>query len=116
MNMITATVLTIASGCAIFSASHPAYAADPAPQTNTALSNLAGSAIPSTQLGELRGGTFVIASTNIGIDSGNSANNSPTGTIINNNSINGTGITTVLQNTGNNTLMQSSTTINIAIQ
>ena len=38
------------------------------------------------------------------------------GTITNNNSINGnTGITTVFQNTGNNSLFQSQTIINIAI-
>jgi hypothetical protein len=109
-------MVAIAASCAIFSASHPAYAADPGPQASTALSGLAGSAIPTAQLGKLRGGTFVVSSTNFGIDSGNSANNSQTGTILNNNSINGTGITTVLQNTGNNTLMQSSTTINIAVQ
>lgn len=53
---------------------------------------------------------------NVGVQFGNSANHSQTGTISNHSSMNGnTGFTTVIQNTGNNSLFQTSTVVNITL-
>jgi hypothetical protein len=118
MNIMSAAIISVAVSCALFSASRPAFAAgsghtDPA---DAALSSLAGTAVPTTQLRAMRGGALFVSSGNVGTDTGNSANNSPTGKIIDNQSINNnTGITTIFQNTGNNSLMQSSTTVNISV-
>ncbi|WP_297368649.1 hypothetical protein [Acidocella sp.] len=95
----------------------PVRAAGAGDTSNDPLASLGGSAVNAAQLSAMRGGTFVASSVNIGIDTGNSANNSVTGGISNNQSVNNnTGLTTVLQNTGNNALLQSSMTINIAVQ
>jgi hypothetical protein len=116
MNIITAAIITLAVSCTLLSVSHPAIAAGSSDQANETLNSLAGSAVPTTQLSTLRGGNFVVSSANVGIDTGNSANNSPTGSIADNQSIdNNTGITTIFQNTGNNALFQSSTTVNISV-
>jgi hypothetical protein len=116
MNIMTVAIITLAASCALVSTSRPAIAASPSDQADAALSSLAGSAVPIAQLDKLRGGNLVVSSANVGIDAGNSANNSPTGNIINNQAINNnTGITTIFQNTGNNALFQSSTTVNISV-
>ena len=116
MKIMTAAIISIAVSCASFSASHPAFAAGSDSQTDAALSGLAGAAVSTAQLRAMRGGDFVVSSVNIGADAGNSANNSPTGKIVNEQSINNnTGITTIFQNTGNNALFQSSTTVNISV-
>lgn len=84
------------------------------------LSALAGTAVPDSVLGHDRargiqlntvaGGTGTVAANTIG-------NRSTTGVISTTNSINNnTGLTTVFQNTGNNSLFQSSTSIYISIR
>lgn len=116
MNRMKAAIILIAISCAPFPASRPAFAAGSSDQTSATLNSLAGAAVPTAQLRTMRGGDFVVSSTNIGADTGNSANNSPTGIIVDNQAINNnTGITTVFQNTGNNALLQSSTTVNISV-
>ncbi len=114
MNVMTAAMVTITVGCAVFSASRPAFASGSA---SPAIGGLAGLAVSNAQLGALRGGSFVVSSMNSGVDTGNSANGATTGSIANAQSINNnTGITTIFQNTGNNSLFQSSTTVNISIK
>jgi len=116
MNIMTAAIVSVAVSCALFSASRPAFAAGSSDPTDAALSSLAGTAVPTTQLRTMRGGALIVSSTNVGTDSNNNANNSPTGKIVDTQSINNnTGITTIFQNTGNNTLFQSSTTVNISV-
>jgi hypothetical protein len=116
MNIMTAAIVTFSISCALFSVSYPAIAAGSSDEANAALTSLADSAIPTAQLSTLRGGNLVVSSANVGIDTGNNANNSPTGNILDNQSINSnTGITTIFQNTGNNALFQSSTTVNISV-
>jgi len=117
MNIMAATMITVAVSCALFVGPHKAAAASPADPASAIVGSLGDSAISTKQLSTMRGGALVISSQNIGTDSGNSANNTVTGSIIDNHSINGnTGITTIFQNTGNNTLFQASTTVNISIQ
>ncbi len=87
-------------------------------KSETALGGLLGDAIPSQQLGKVRArGDELNFSVANGTVSGNSVGaNSVTGSIKNNQAINNnTGITTVFQNTGNNTLLQSSMTVNISV-
>ena len=91
------------------------------------LGALAGSAVPSAQLGRehARGVKTVNVDTNISFDGSLSEGalrnnsvigNSATGTITTSNSINNnTGITTVFQNSGNNSLFQQTTSINITL-
>ncbi len=80
------------------------------------IASLGASAVPSTQLAKMRGGSGTVAAINLGSDTGNSADNSVTGSISNVQSVNGnTGLTTVIQNTGNNSLLQSSMTVNITV-
>jgi hypothetical protein len=116
MNIMTAAIVSVAVSCALFSASRPALAAGASDPAEAALSSLAGTAVPTTQLRTMRGGEFIVSSGNVATDTGNSVSNSTTGKITDTQSINNnTGITTVFQNTGNNTLMQSSTTVNISV-
>lgn len=80
---------------------------------------LAGSEVPAAQLGALRAsGVPVVSSVSGGLVTDNTVGaNSPTGSINDSQSINGnTGITNVFQNTGNNSLFQSSTTISITVR
>lgn len=80
------------------------------------IASLGNSAVPNIQLAKMRGGSGTVASVNLGSDTGNSANNSITGSILDTQSVNGnTGLTTVIQNTGNNALLQSSMTVNITV-
>ena len=93
------------------------------------LSALAGSAVPAAQLGRehARGIKTINVDTNTNISFDGSLSegalrnnavigNSTTGTITTNNSINNnTGITTVFQNSGNNSLFQQTTSINITV-
>lgn len=79
----------------------PFQALEGAPLSRHALADAYGKALPPD---------------NVGIQVGNSANGSETGTITNHNSMNGnTGFTTVIQNTGNNSLFQTSTVVNITL-
>ena len=77
------------------------------------LSALAGAAVPISQLAhEHARGVLIGSALSDGTVTGNSVGRgSVTGTITNNN----VGITTVFQNTGNNSLFQSSTSILITI-
>lgn len=116
MHIMPTAITLVAASCMLFSASQFACAAGTGEQADPALAGLASTAVPTTQLRTMRGGALVVSSSNAGVDTGNSANNSPTGAIMDNQSINNnTGITTIFQNTGNNALMQSSTTVNISL-
>lgn len=79
---------------------------------------LAGTAVSAAELGQQQArGIALTNSVSSGTVSGNSVGaGAVTGTITNNNSINdNVGITTVFQNTGNNSLFQSSTSIFISV-
>jgi hypothetical protein len=91
-------------------------------KSGSVLGALAAMAVPTAELGKERArGLNVNVNGSAALNSGNSANNavvaSPvTGMIDNEHSINNNvGITSVLQNFGNNSVMQSSTTINITV-
>jgi hypothetical protein len=102
----------------LFAMSHFAIAAPDDNPPNTAINSLAGTAVPTTQLGELRArGSIIVSSTNNGTVSNNTINgNTTTGTIMNSESANNNaGLTTIFQNTGNNALLQNSTSIYISI-
>lgn len=85
------------------------------------LNALAGTAVPTIELGKEHGRGIAVnvngSALNNGSSAGNSVVSSPlAGTISNDHSINdNVGITSVLQNFGNNSVMQSSTTINITV-
>lgn len=82
---------------------------------------LAGTAVPNAELGHQRARGINVNVNGSALNNGNSADNavlaSPiTGMISNDHSINNNvGITSVLQNFGNNSVMQTSTTINISV-
>ena len=82
---------------------------------------LAGTAVPNAELGHERARGIAVNVNGSALNRGDSADNavllSPiTGTISNSHSIdNNVGITSVLQNFGNNSVMQTSTTINISV-
>jgi hypothetical protein len=81
------------------------------------LTSLGASAVSSTDLAKMRAGTETVTAVNLGSDTGNSVSDSLTGPVANTNSINdNTGLTSVLQNTGNNALLQSSMTVNITVE
>lgn len=77
---------------------------------------IAGSPVSSHVLADLHGkGVTVNVPSAFGTDSNNSASGS-TGGISNTNSVTGnTGFTNVIQNTGNNSLFQTSTVVNISL-
>ena len=80
---------------------------------------LAGTAVPDAELGRGRArGIFLNGAASNGLVNGNSIGaRSVTGLITNTNSVNNnTGLTTVFQNTGNNSLFQSSTSIYITVR
>lgn len=84
---------------------------------NAIISVLGVSSVPSKELSKMRAGTESVAAVNLGSDTGNSVSNSMTGTVSNTNSVNGNiGLTSVMENTGNNSLLQSSMTVNITVQ
>lgn len=97
----------------------------PAGSPAAVLGALAGSVVPVAQLGKERArGATGINVNQLGSGSalatassaGNAAIGDVNGTINNDHSINGNaGITSVLQNFGNNSIMQVSTTINISV-
>jgi len=98
--------------------SHSAFAASYETQQNSALSSLAGAAVPTAQLGAVRArGDVIVSAVNNGTVSGNTiAGNTTTGTITDIQSINNnSGITTIFQNTGNNSLFQNSTSVYISL-
>lgn len=83
---------------------------------NAIAASLGANALSAAQLSKLRGASGTVAAINLGTDTGNSADNSVTGSISNMQSVNNnTGLTTVIQNTGNNALLQSSMTVNITV-
>jgi hypothetical protein len=80
------------------------------------ISTLGPSAVSGTELAKMRGGSGTVAAVNLGTDTDNSVTDSATGTISNTGSVNdNTGLTSVMQNTGNNALLQSSMTVNITV-
>jgi hypothetical protein len=88
---------------------------------DSVLSALAGSALPTAELGKEHGRGIAVNLNGSALNNGSSTGNSVvgsslTGTISNDHSIdNNVGITSVLQNFGNNSVMQTSTTINITV-
>ncbi len=86
------------------------------------LGTLSGAAVANSDLGKQHGrGINIIGGNGANINSGVLTDNSVagfsvTGTIANTNSVNNNaGITTVLQNTGNNVIFQSAVNINISV-
>ncbi len=85
------------------------------------LGALSGTAVPTAELGRERARGITIntgagAATDAGTSAGNTSIGSLTGSITTDHSIdNNAGITSVLQNFGNNSVMQVSTTININV-
>ncbi|WBO59441.1 MULTISPECIES: hypothetical protein [unclassified Acidocella] len=116
-----AIALSLALGSAVFVFAHQARASGAnngidANNSGAMIASLRANAVSPAQLANMRGGSGTVAAINIGNDTGNSANNSITGSISNIQSVNSnTGLTTVIQNTGNNTLLQSSMTVNITV-
>lgn len=99
-----------------------AQAGSPVGSSAAVLGVLAGTIVPAAELGSERARGLAINVNGAGaVNSGTSANNflmdSPvSGSITNDHSINNNaGITSVLQNFGNNSIMQVSTTINITV-
>lgn len=93
---------------------NPGHAADP----DLALAALAGAAVPNAELGRSRARGILVngAASNGTVSDVQVGAGSITGLITNTNSVNNnTGLTTVFQNTGNNSLFQSSTSIYISI-
>ena len=99
-----------------------AQAAAPTPSA-AVLHVLAGTAVPTAELGRERARGIAVNVNGSALNNGNSTGNnvslvgsSIAGTISNDHSIdNNVGITSVLQNFGNNSVMQTSTTINISV-
>lgn len=91
--------------------------------SSAVLGGLAGTALPSAELGKERARGIAVnvngsgSAISAGTNSANAVIGSPiTGLISNDHSIdNNAGITSVLQNFGNNSIMQVSTTINISV-
>jgi hypothetical protein len=124
--MARTVVWTIASLlAATFAASGPSLAAErgmPAGSPAAVLGALAGTAVSAIELGRQHGRGITIDSGSggaitAGTTNANAVINSPIAGVINlDHSIdNNTGITSVLQNFGNNSVMQVSTTINISV-
>lgn len=118
--LIVASLFTI-----VVSASGSCLAADRGVPigSSAVLGALAGTALPSAELGKERARGIAInvngsgSAISSGTSSANAVTGSPiTGLISNDHSIdNNAGITSVLQNFGNNSIMQVSTTINISV-
>ena len=84
-------------------------------QESPLLSALAGTAVPTEELG-VNSARGLPDTLNQAVLDSNSVTGSVTGNITNTNAINtNSGLTTVLQNTGNNVLMQTSTIVNVTI-
>jgi hypothetical protein len=99
-----------------------AEAGVPTGSPKTVLGALSGTAVPTAELGKERARGIVIntgsgTANSAGTSSGNAVIASPiTGALTNDHSINNNaGITSVLQNFGNNSVMQVTTTINITV-
>jgi hypothetical protein len=118
--LVLASLLTT-----VVSASGSCSAADRDGPTGSfgVLGALAGTALPSAELGRERARGIAVnvngsgSAISAGTSSANAVIGSPiTGLISNDHSIdNNAGITSVLQNFGNNSIMQVSTTINISV-
>jgi hypothetical protein len=118
--LVVASLFTI-----VVSASGSCLAADRrgASGSSAVLGVLTGTALPSIELGKERARGIAInvngsgSALSAGTSSANAVIGSPiTGLISNDHSIdNNAGITSVLQNFGNNSVMQVSTTINISV-
>ncbi len=117
---VSILLATTVASSACFAGERSASAGSPA----AVLGALAGTVVPAAQLGKERargaigvnvkgsGSALSTANSNGNAAIGNSIN----GLISNDHSINGNaGITSVLQNFGNNSIMQVSTTINISV-
>jgi hypothetical protein len=119
----TVSILLATTGAS--SAGVAAEGSAPAGSPAGVLGALAGTAVPAAQLGKERARGIIGVNVNgsgsalaTGNSTGNVAIGAPANNMINNDhSINGNaGITSVLQNFGNNSIMQVSTTINISVK
>jgi hypothetical protein len=114
-----AAALLLTTGLVFSGPCFAAGTASPPSRQASPLDGLAGKAVPEAQLDTLRaGGVLIVSSVSKGVVSGDTVGaNSATGSISDNQSINNnTGFTNVFQNTGNNSLFQSSTTISITVR
>lgn len=118
MNAMKIKIIVFAASLVITSTPYAAFAAGSSNQTNAALNSLAGTAVTASQLNGMRArGNIIVSSIDNGSVTGNSVgNNSTTGSINDSQSINNNaGLTTIFQNTGNNSLIQNSTSIYISV-
>jgi hypothetical protein len=118
MDRMNAKIVVAAACFVLFSTVHLASAAPNDDQSGSALSSLAGAAVSTTQLGEFRArGNVVVSSVDNGTVTNNSVSgNVTTGAITDDQSMNSNaGITTIFQNTGNNSLFQNSTAVYISL-
>lgn len=121
MKIRKAAALRLVLSCALPVLAYPALASganngNDVNNGNAIAASLGTNALSAAQLSKLRGASGTVAAINLGTDTGNSADNSVTGSISNMQSVNNnTGLTTVIQNTGNNALLQSSMTVNITV-
>ncbi len=120
-NRKASAALMLAMGCTLPFLAYPARASGAnngidATDNGAMIASLGTSAVPSAQLDKIRAGSGTVSAINLGTNTGNSVENSFTGSISNAQSIDGnTGLTNVMQNTGNNALLQSSMTVNITV-
>ncbi len=115
--MKTIRMMVPAMACAVAVLVHGMAFAAPGTSDTAGPLKLLGTPVPIIQLGGTRArGEIIISASNDGGVSGNQVGaGSVTGTISDTQSIaNNSGITTVMQNTGNNALLQNSTSIYVS--
>jgi hypothetical protein len=117
MNTMRINIVMLISGLALFAMPHFAGAATLGDPANSALSSLAGTAVSASQLEASRArGDVIVSAVNNGTVNNNSIDgDTTTGAIMNSMSGNdNSGITSIFQNTGNESLIQNSTSIYIS--
>jgi hypothetical protein len=117
MNTMRIRIVMLFSGLALLAMPHFAGAASGGDPANSALGSLAGTAVSASQLAASRArGDVIVSSVNNGTVSNNTIDgNTTTGAIMNSMSGNdNSGITSIFQNTGNDSLIQNSTAIYIS--
>lgn len=116
MACVRNSALFLVAGLTLYGA--PSFAA-PQHETGTAALLQLGTPMPTAQLRAARArGEIIVSAANAGTVSNNSVGaGSLTGSITDNQSVqNNSGFTTVMQNTGNNALLQNSTSVYVSLK
>ena len=116
MKHIQNSIICAIAGIALFGT---AASAAPAVDSNTGTFAVLGAPVPVAQLkaARARGEIVVSAASNGSVGNNTVSGSSVTGTITDSQSIqNNSGFTTVQQNTGNNALLQNSTSIYVSVK